>query len=86
MIAGNRAMGEKLAPVIVTFSVPIAVLFIGLTFSVLLMGTAAGFVAKLIQRYHWIAWIGLFLILYVALKMIWEGWHQVGPQVMYLMG
>ncbi len=63
-----------------------AVLFIGLTFSVLLMGTAAGFVAKLIQRYHWIAWIGLFLILYVALKMIWEGWHQVGPQVMYLMG
>ena len=52
-----------------------AVLFIGLTFSVLLMGTAAGFVAKLIQRYHWIAWIGLFLILYVALKMIWEGWH-----------
>ena len=63
-----------------------AVLFIGLTFSVLLMGTAAGFVAKLIQRYHWIAWIGLFLILYVALKMIWEGWHQVTPQVLMLMG
>ena len=63
-----------------------AVLFIGLTFSVLLMGTAAGFVAKLIQRYHWIAWIGLLLILYVALKMIWEGWHQVTPQVMYLIG
>jgi YjbE family integral membrane protein len=63
-----------------------AVLFIGLTFSVLLMGTAASFVAKLIQRYHWIAWIGLFLILYVALKMIWEGWHQVTPQVLMLMG
>jgi YjbE family integral membrane protein len=63
-----------------------AVLFIGLTFSVLLMGTAAGFVAKLIQRYHWIAWIGLLLILYVALKMIWEGWHQVHPQVMHLIG
>lgn len=63
-----------------------AVLFIGLTFSVLLMGTAAGFVAKLIQRYHWIAWIGLLLILYVALKMIWEGWHQVTPQVLMLMG
>lgn len=56
-----------------------AVLFIGLTMSVLLMGTAANFVARLIQRYHWIAWIGLFLILYVALKMIWEGWHQVAP-------
>ena len=63
-----------------------AVLFIGLTFSVLLMGTAAGFVAKLIERYHWIAWIGLLLILYVALKMIWEGWHQVTPQVLMLMG
>jgi YjbE family integral membrane protein len=58
-----------------------AVLFIGLTFSVLLMGTAAGFVAKLIQRYHWIAWAGLLLILYVALKMIWEGWDQVSPMV-----
>jgi YjbE family integral membrane protein len=63
-----------------------AVLFIGMTFSVLLMGTAAGFVAKLIQRYHWIAWIGLLLILYVALKMIWEGWHQVHPHVMGLVG
>ncbi len=58
-----------------------AVLFIGLTFSVLLMGTAAGLVARLIQRYHWIAWIGLILILYVALKMVWEGWHQVSPIV-----
>ncbi len=58
-----------------------AVLFIGLTFSVLLMGTAAGYVAKLIQRYHWIAWIGLFLILYVALKMVWEGWHEIVPMI-----
>lgn len=58
-----------------------AVLFIGLTFSVLLMGTAANYVAKLIQRFHWIAWIGLLLILYVALKMIAEGWHQVAPLV-----
>jgi predicted tellurium resistance membrane protein TerC len=58
-----------------------AVLFIGLTFSVLIMGTMAGFVAKLIQRYHWIAWLGLLLILYVALKMIWEGWHQMSPMV-----
>jgi YjbE family integral membrane protein len=58
-----------------------AVLFIGLTFSVLLMGTAAGLVARLIQRYHQIAWIGLLLILYVALKMVWEGWHQVSPIV-----
>jgi YjbE family integral membrane protein len=56
-----------------------AVLFIGLTFSVLIMGLGANLVAKLVQRYHWIAWIGLVIILYVASKMVWEGWHQVSP-------
>jgi YjbE family integral membrane protein len=56
-----------------------AVLFIGLTFSVLIMGLGANLVAKLVQRYHWIAWIGLVIILYVASKMVWEGWHQVAP-------
>jgi YjbE family integral membrane protein len=58
-----------------------AVLFIGLALSVTLMGLAANLVAKLIQKYHWISWIGLVLILYVSLKMIWEGWHQVAPLV-----
>lgn len=59
-----------------------AVLFIGLTFSVLIMGLGANLVAKLVQRYHWIAWIGLIIILYVAAGMIWEGWHQVAPLVL----
>ncbi len=58
-----------------------AVLFIGLSFSVLLMGLGANLVAKLVQRYHWISWLGLIVILYVALKMIWEGWHQVSPLI-----
>ena len=51
-----------------------ALLFIGLTFSVLLMGLAANYVAKLIQRHHWISYVGLAVILYVAAKMIVEGW------------
>ena len=51
-----------------------ALLFVGLTFSVLLMGLAANYVAKLIQRYHWITYIGLAVILYVSIKMIFEGW------------
>ena len=51
-----------------------ALLFIGLTFSVLFMGFAANYVARLIQRYHWINYIGLAVILYVASKMIYEGW------------
>jgi YjbE family integral membrane protein len=51
-----------------------ALLFIGLTFSVLFMGLAANYVAKLIQRYHWINYIGLAVILWVACNMIYEGW------------
>lgn len=51
-----------------------ALLFVGLSFSVLFMGFAANYVAKLIQRYHWINYIGLAVILYVAMKMIYEGW------------
>jgi len=51
-----------------------ALLFIGLTFSVLFMGLAANYVAKLIQRHHWINYIGLVVILYVAANMIYEGW------------
>jgi len=50
-----------------------ALLFIGLSFSVLLMGLAANFVARLVQRYHWIAYIGLVVILWVAGRMIYEG-------------
>ena len=47
---------------------------IGLSFSVLFIGFAANYVARLIQRYHWINYIGLAVILYVALNMIYEGW------------
>ena len=49
------------------------VLFIGLALSVTLMGLLANYVAKLVQRFHWIAWVGLLVILYVACKMIYDG-------------
>lgn len=55
------------------------VLVIGLVLSIALMGLAASFVAKLLNKHRWIAFVGLSIIVYVALKMIWEGWHQVGP-------
>ena len=57
------------------------VLIIGLALSIALMGLAATFIARLLGRYRWIAYVGLAIILYVALKMIWEGWHEVGPLV-----
>ena len=56
-----------------------ALLFVGMTFTVIVMGLAANYVAKLLQRYHWIAWVGLVVILYVALKMIYDGW--VDPEI-----
>jgi YjbE family integral membrane protein len=51
-----------------------ALLFVGLSFSVLFMGFAANYVARLMQRFHWINYIGLVVILYVAGNMIYEGW------------
>jgi YjbE family integral membrane protein len=57
-----------------------ALLFVGLSFSVLLMGLLANVVARLVQRYHWIAYIGLVVILWVAGRMIYEGVvdHKIG--------
>lgn len=49
------------------------VLIFGLVLSIALMGLAATFVARLLSKYRWIAWVGLVLILYVALKMIYDG-------------
>lgn len=56
------------------------ILMVGLLLSVILMGIAANIIAKYIERYRWIAWIGLIVILYVAGKMIYEGFvdHNVG--------
>jgi YjbE family integral membrane protein len=50
------------------------VLIFGLALSIALMGLAATFIANLLNRYRWIAYIGLAIILYVALTMIWEGY------------
>ena len=51
-----------------------ALLFIGLSFSVLFMGLAANYVPRLIHRYRWINYVGLAVILYVALTMVHDGW------------
>lgn len=50
------------------------IMVIGLLLSVILMGVAANFIARLIDRYRWIAYFGLAVIVAVALKMIYEGW------------
>ncbi len=55
----------------------IEVLVAGLLISVVLMGAMATLIARLLNRYRFIAWIGLLIILFVALKMIYEGTEQV---------
>jgi len=50
------------------------ILIIGLLLSVVLMGVAANLLARVIGRYRWIAYLGLAVILFVSLKMIYEGW------------
>jgi YjbE family integral membrane protein len=57
------------------------VLVFGLILSVLLMGVAANVIARYIDRYRWIAWVGLVVILWVALRMIYEGAGHVAPVV-----
>ena len=57
------------------------VLIIGLVMSIALMGLAASFVARLLNRHRWIAYDGLAVILYVALDMMWRGWEEVQPLV-----
>lgn len=59
----------------------IEVLVIGLAISVVLMGVAANFIARLLEKHHWIAWVGLVVILYVAGDMIWQGTNDVASQV-----
>ncbi len=55
------------------------ILIIGLLLAVALMGVAANILAKYIERYRWIAWVGLVIILWVAGKMIYDGY--VDPKV-----
>jgi YjbE family integral membrane protein len=57
------------------------ILVFGLILSVILMGIAANFIARYIERYRWIAYVGLAVIVWVACKMIWEGWHDVAPLI-----
>ncbi|UZW54604.1 YjbE family putative metal transport protein [Sphingobium sp. JS3065] len=62
------------------------ILIIGLVLSVALMGIAANLIAKYIERFRWIAYLGLAVIIYVAIKMIYDGVvdHQVGILTLFV--
>jgi YjbE family integral membrane protein len=56
-----------------------SILVFGLALSIALMGLAASFIAKLLQKHRWIAYVGLAIILYVAGDMIYRGFREVWP-------
>jgi YjbE family integral membrane protein len=50
------------------------IMIVGLVFAVILMGVAANIIAKYMERYKWITWVGVVVILIVSVKMIYDGW------------
>ncbi len=62
------------------------ILIFGLALSIALMGVAANFIARFMDRYRWITYIGIALIAYVAFDMIWRGVHQVADEISLLNG
>ncbi|MBK8458502.1 MAG: TerC family protein [Phyllobacteriaceae bacterium] len=62
------------------------VLIIGLALSIALMGLAASLIARLLHKHRWIAYVGLAIILYVAVEMIWRGAHELAPAAAAIMG
>jgi YjbE family integral membrane protein len=62
------------------------ILIFGLALSVVLMGVAATFIARLLHKHRWIAYIGLLIILYVALHMMWEGGIEICDRGLPMLG
>jgi len=56
----------------------ITVLIIGLGLSVILMGVGASLIAKILERNQWVGYVGLLLIVYVAIGMVWRGGAELG--------
>jgi YjbE family integral membrane protein len=55
----------------------LTIMIFGLVLSIAMMGLAASYIARLLQRFRWIAYLGLAIILYVALEMVYRGAHEV---------
>ncbi len=72
----SMSIDNVLAIASVSRDYPLLLVF-GLVLSVALMIFAATLISKLLQRYPWIAWVGLILIFYVALDMLWSGLPEV---------
>ncbi|MGI9379053.1 MAG: TerC family protein, partial [Methyloligellaceae bacterium] len=54
------------------------ILIFGLALSIALMAIAANWVASLLSRFHWLMYVGIALVFYVAVDMIWRGGVEIG--------
>ena len=61
-----------------------AILVFGLLLSIALMGVAASYIARLLHKYRWIGYVGLAIVLYVALHMMWQGHQDIIRDLGYL--
>jgi YjbE family integral membrane protein len=57
------------------------VMAFGLVLSVILMGVAAGVIARIINTHRWIAWVGIVVIIFAAIRMVWEDLHVFFPEL-----
>jgi predicted tellurium resistance membrane protein TerC len=55
------------------------IMWFGLVLSVILMGVAATFIARVIEKYRWIAIVGVVIIVFAGVRMVWEGCHILWP-------
>lgn len=60
-------------------------LIFGLVLSIALMGVTANYIAKLLERYTWIGYLGLAIIAYVAIDMIWRGSQDIHTHVLAML-
>ena len=60
------------------------IMVFGLVLSIALMGVAATFIARILNKHRWIGYIGLIIVLYVALHMIWDGARSVVVRTGYI--
>lgn len=59
----------------------VGMLVFGLVLSIALMAVAANYIARLLDRYHWIAYLGLAIVAYVAVDMIWRGSFEIHEEL-----
>ncbi len=57
------------------------ILVFGLALSIVLMGSAAAIVVRLLERWRWIGYLGFLVVLFVALRLVWDGAREVRPHL-----